>query len=94
MLLSEEETPAAAERRGGLGSQQAGNAGVAVRLVPAGNFVVAFVLKPGLSAELRIESGGGVASFGQNPDGLICRIAVVSVQVKEEGRVQGVALGV
>src|SRR5215813_3396425 len=54
VLLGEKDPPASAERRRDLGSKQPTDARIAVRLVPAGNFVVAVVLEARLPAELRI----------------------------------------
>ena len=56
VLLSVEEPPAAAERRGNLCSQQTEHCGIAVGLMPAGDFIVAFILKSRLPTELGIQS--------------------------------------
>src|SRR5262249_37437269 len=56
--------------------------------------IVAFILEAGESAELRIDGCGSVATFREDANRLIGRVAVVGVEIKKERRVQGVALGV
>src|SRR4030095_13200794 len=94
VLLGPEHAPACMEWGWNLGSKQAADTRIAVGLVPAGDFVVAVVLKGGNPAELRIESCGSVPSFGKDADRLVGRVAVVGVQVEQVRGIERVALRV
>src|SRR5262249_43964664 len=94
VLLGEKDPPASAEGRRDFGSKQPCDARVTVRLVPAGNFVVAVVLEARLPAELRIERRRFVASLCEDANRLVRRVAIVGVEVEKIGGVQRIALSV
>src|SRR5215471_21673071 len=87
VLLGEENAPARAEGRRDFCAKQTADARIAVGFMPAGDFVVGVVLEAGHAAKLRIESCGFVAALCKNANGLVCRVAVIGVQVKQESGV-------
>src|SRR5712664_600614 len=94
VLLVVEEPPPFVEWPRNLRPKQTVHGRVAVGQMPAGDLVVAVVLKTRFSTELRIQSCRGIAPFGKDPDRLVGRVAVVDIHVEEERRIERVALRV
>ena len=98
MLLGEEESPTITERSRNFCSQEAADAGVAIGLMPASNFIVAVILEAREGAELRVQRGRCISPFGEDSNGLVRGVAVIGAQVKQKRgvkcvplRVQGIA---
>ena len=81
VLLGVEHPPAARERRGDLRSQDSALGGIAVGDVPAGDFVVAFILKTRQPGESGVDRGGWVTALSQDAPRLqALRIVLADVE--------------
>src|SRR5262245_66294487 len=93
MLTCIKHAPAAAEGTWCLCAEQPVDCGITVGYMKSGDFVVAFVLKARHAAEAGIDGRRDVAPLGHNPERLLA-CAVIRVEVKEVGGIEGIALSV
>ena len=60
--------------------------------MPAGDFIVAVILKAGEGAELRVQRSRCVPPFGEDSKGLVGGVTVIDAQVEQKRGVQCVPL--
>ena len=95
MLLSKERAPSVLEGRRQLGAKDAARGRVAIRGMPAGDFIIPVILETAVwdGTESRIECCGRIATLRQNTSRLELRTAVILCDVEHVRGIKRLALG-